>query len=184
MKNLLKQIEVLKNENATLKNEIVNIRLRDEQREIAENSQNLIINGFQDETDPKEKIISALNFVFTKSNSPLSAEAIVKEIHPIGKPSTGPSKNRTFKVKCTDKASRDTLLRNAKCLRTYEQNKQIYINADLPPLTRRENSRLRTKLRQLTSTSPNADIRLIKGELTVNGTLIDQFSLENQLFRP
>ena len=146
MKNLFKEIEELKNENVTLRNEIVNICLRDEQREIAENSQNLIINGIQDESDSKGKIISALNFVLSESNSPLSSEDVVKEIHPIGKPSAGPSKDRTFKIKCLDKASRDTILKNAKCLRNYDQNKQVYINADLPPLTRRENTRLRTKL--------------------------------------
>ena len=57
----------------------------------------------------------------------------------------------------------------------------IFMAYDLPPLTVRENNRLRDKLKELKSANPIATHKITKGKLHSNGVVVDEFNIANQL---
>ena len=88
-----------------------------------------------------------------------------------------------------DSDSRKTILKNAKLLGNCEENdsiRKVFVRCEDPPLTRKENRRLSDKLKKLKAELEPGDeetkIKLSKGKLYRNQTVIDEFNLSNQIF--
>ena len=75
------------------------------------------------------------------------------------------------------------ILAETKKLKGLKELGDIYINQDLPPMTRRENQRLRKVMKDKRLIEPQSDIVIRKGKLLVNEVQIDEFDLRNQIFR-
>ena len=58
--------------------------------------------------------------------------------------------------------------------------KRVFLKSDEPKMTRRENERLRRKRATLASTHDNVTLR--QGKLSVDGNVVDEFNLANQLY--
>ena len=71
-------------------------------------------------------------------------------------------------------------------LKSLDENnplKKVFINNDEPPLTHKENVRLRSKAYNLRlQEGEGSNIVLLKGVPSKNGAEIDRFDLSNQLF--
>ena len=132
-------------------------------------------------TDKKE-IISQ---VFKIVNDNISSERyeVTKIFEPLDN-----RKNHSAKVTFKDFESKKAIMSNCKRLGNLGHTdplKKIHIKYDDPPLTRRENKRLSDKLRKLRyeAGDDSEDIyKISKGHLLKNGTSIDEFNLNNQIF--
>ena len=88
----------------------------------------------------------------------------------------------TCKLVFNSREKKKSLLEKAKTLKEDEIFKTTFIKADLPPMTRKENYRLRCKKRELSQQHPDDEIKIVKGVLYHNMVQCDKFSLSNQLF--
>ena len=81
------------------------------------------------------------------------------------------------------------LLKDCKNLKDLPEDhvlKKVYIKNEQTPLTRKENSRLYQEFKKLQEAHQiNADnrVRLEKGKLYLNNTVVDEFNLANQIFQ-
>ena len=78
-------------------------------------------------------------------------------------------------------ATAKKIIDKAKNLKRLDTAK-IFINLDKPYHTRKEDHRLRKKKFNLIQKYPDDDIKLVKGKLFHNGSVVDKFDLNNQLF--
>ena len=101
--------------------------------------------------------------------------------HRIGKKGSRPRPVRVYFFTEYDKKAAVSRFRDLKKMDAAGELKGIFMNYDLPFLTSKENQRLRKKLKELKSENPHDNVRISRGNLYLNGTVIDQFSLENQL---
>ena len=63
--------------------------------------------------------------------------------------------------------------------------KKVFIKSEQTPLTRKENSRIYGEFKKLQETHKEDDTKIVKlekGKLYLNGDVVDEFSLTNQLF--
>lgn len=63
-----------------------------------------------------------------------------------------------------------------------DEFKDIYINYDQSPLHRSENARLRLVKNDLKNKNPGATVRILKGQVILNDTVMDKFDLRKQVF--
>ena len=85
--------------------------------------------------------------------------------------------NRPIKMTMRTKADRDSVKEKAKALKEEQAPwNNIYINKDLSPAVVAENNRLRQKMKKLKQLDENKDkeIKIVKGELKVNGNVVDK----------
>ena len=75
------------------------------------------------------------------------------------------------------------LMKETRKLKDNEHFRTVYIKNDETKLARNENYRLRQKLRALRSDHPNAQLKLEKGKLIHNSTVVDKYDINNQIFR-
>ena len=59
---------------------------------------------------------------------------------------------------------------------------KVFINNDDPPLTHKENTRLRSKAYNLRKENPESNVLIKEGILYHNTVQIDKFDLSNQIF--
>ena len=89
---------------------------------------------------------------------------------------------RAIKLNVVDKSNRNTIMKKSRELKeAAEPWKKVYINHDLHPAMVEENKRLRKKKKALQSLEENKEkeIKIEKGELKVDGEVVDS----NLLFR-
>lgn len=93
---------------------------------------------------------------------------------------------QSIKIKFNDINVKQSFMKKKMTLKSLQDNhplKRVYINNDEPPLTHKENVRLRSKAYQLRQQEgEGSTILLQKGILSKDGTEIDRFDLSNQLF--
>lgn len=97
------------------------------------------------------------------------------------------NRSRPVKIKLNQLRIRNILLRSQKDFRQSENIKNsfgtIFVNPDRTPLARKEDKRLRDKLKELRSSAPSTDKIYIKsGQLFHNSMMVDKFNIGNQLF--
>ena len=99
--------------------------------------------------------------------------------------------NFSAKVTFNDYSTKMVVIKNCKKLGTLDSEyplKKIRVRFDDPPLTRKENKRLSTKLYELRHANTDAQgdtevvYKLEKGTLLKDGVAIDEFNLNNQIF--
>ena len=82
------------------------------------------------------------------------------------------------------------VLKKSQSLKGWKENrdsslgtKDVYLNIDETPLTRKENARLRKERNRLRILEENKDKRifLTKGVLKVDDNIVDRFNIDNQL---
>lgn len=123
--------------------------------------------------------------IFSSLNSELIKEEY--EIAKIFDPKEGYT-NYTALVKFKSSDSKKKLMPHCKKLKGYEASHpffKIFIKNESTPLTRSENIRLYSEFKKLKDqheNDENTTVHLEKGKLSVNGSIVDQFSLNNQLF--
>ena len=60
--------------------------------------------------------------------------------------------------------------------------KKVFIKNDEPPMTHKENVRLRTKAYNLRQQNPDSNVTITKGVLFQDEIKIDEFNINNQIF--
>ena len=90
----------------------------------------------------------------------------------------------TAKLLLTDYNVKKSIMDNASNLRICDcvQLKKVFIKHDETKLASKENYRLRQKKRTLKAQLPDADLKIEKGKLMQDGSEIDKFDLNNQIF--
>ena len=181
------KIEVLQNDNHTLKNTIL------EQQKFLEGMRrdkvksNVFISGLPSshkigEDDVTNKSV-ILEHLITYINSEMTSDNY--KVIKIFEPTEGRTKY-SAKVAFNDYATKMSLINNCKKLGTLNDDdplKKVRVRFDDPPLTRQENRRLSSKLYQLRQANTDESIlKLEKGKLLKDGVVIDEFNLINQVF--
>lgn len=80
---------------------------------------------------------------------------------------------RIVKVVTRSVHERNAVLKKCKLLRGRPEFTDVYIDSDKCFLDRRENDRLRKKVKLLRSENPNKQVRLFKGKILVDGDEVD-----------
>ena len=94
-------------------------------------------------------------------------------------------KCHSIKVCFHNKEKKDSIMEKKVSLNSLEDDhplKTVYIKNDQPPLTNKENNRLRDKARTIKNNNPNDTIKIDKGKLYHNNNVVDSFNLANQIF--
>jgi hypothetical protein len=135
---------------------------------------NLIISGYlETKPDRLEDIKEILSTI-------AGQEIIPKRVQRLGT-SLNRTTPRQLLVVLADVEKRNAVLVKAKTLKDNIDFKGVYLNADEPPMTRKENARLRKKAYDYRKLHPNSKIYIKKGKLYMNEDVIDNFNLQNQL---
>lgn len=87
----------------------------------------------------------------------------------------------SLKIHFSDENDVKEIMSKAKELKTFNRGK-IYINFDEPYYTRKENLRIRKKKYELIDKYKDDEIKILKGKLYHNNSVVDQFNLSNQIF--
>ena len=87
----------------------------------------------------------------------------------------------TIKLNFKDELLIKDIFDNSTKLKDFTSAK-IFINTDKPYHTRKDGNRLRKKKYEFGQLHPDDDIKIEKGKLYHNGTIIDKFDLNNQFF--
>ena len=133
----------------------------------------LVVNGREYESDTAK-----LEAIFGHMDC---ANLLLVEHKVLNMPVRDGSTTHTLKVQFDDKNNAKTLIEKAKGLKTFDAAK-IFINYDEPFISRKEHNRLRKKKYDLTQDNPDDNIKISKGKLLHNNTVVDRFDLSNQLF--
>lgn len=160
-----------------------------EKQEITNRNSNLIFTNIPEssvsyEGNEIESELEKLN-VICKSISPEFNDTDIVSIFRLGM-SSNRSRPRPLKVIFRDSVSRNRIFYNQRSIRNNVVKtffSQVFVNKDLPPLTRKEESRLRDVARTLRSSSSADDnIYVKRGKLFKNHEIIDQIDIGKQLF--
>ena len=145
-----------------------------------ERSRNIIISGLSEEdiqssSTPLHNDVSKVNSLFRNIgindiiiNSPSQLQRIGKD--------PNNEKKRFLKITLADYKTRERIIENARKLKDLpEPWNKIFINRDYHPVYQKEHNRLRKKFNEIRRNASNTDdIKLIKGELFVNKTVVDR----------
>ena len=185
--NLLKkEILELRTSNEMMKNVIISQQLQIEKMELDKRACNLIIHGVQEATAKLpdkhmvDNILETIRSNCTDSDPPTKFE--VTNLRRIGKHING-TKPRPIVLTLTNRDNKNLILKKSKSLRNVPGFSNVYLSADLPDLTRRENGRLRMAFKQLKDSSSESSVLLRSGKLSIDGRIVDSFNIKNQLFR-
>ena len=131
-------------------------------------------NTEEENTDDNSKIKSILSYIGYESNE--------NDFELYRIPSNNPEmSSHKVKLKFLDTNKANDIISKAKKLKYLESTK-IFIKYEEPYFTRKENDRLRKARYELSQANPNDNIKLAKGKLVHNGTIVDKFDLNNQIF--
>ena len=96
-------------------------------------------------------------------------------------PAQNGKSTHTLKVQFLNEEIVKDIIPKAKGLKSFDKGK-VYINYDEPFYSRKENLRLRKKKYNLLEKHPNDVVKIAKGKLYHNDTIVDRFNISNQLF--
>ena len=167
----------------TLKKVVCNQQLFLEKLQRKDLANNLIINGLPitDITlgdtliaEPDDKVNAVLSII----GVPLSKDNYILTKFPLVEG------RDTFSVKLTidDIGTKNSILQNARKLKSTESLQKVYIKNDETRLARSENYRLRDKARKLRIQFPDTVVKIEKGKLLRDGVICDKFDINNQIF--
>lgn len=171
-----------------LKEIILKQQLIFEKRETSDRLSNLILTGIPEDTiqtssvtlatdnDKIESLCETVIDDFDYQSSILSCTRVGYK---------KPNKTRPLKVTFGRMQARNSLLYDQKSFRENSSSWhcKVYVNKDLPYLTRMEEKRLRNRLKdEKGNLLPSETLSLKRGKLSKNSTVIDQFDIGNQLF--
>ena len=91
----------------------------------------------------------------------------------------------SVKISMKDVTTKRSILKNTRKIKALPDThfmKKVFIKSDQPPLTRKENDRLRKKARDLRSQHPGSMVSIQKGTLYKDNVKVDYFDLDNQIF--
>jgi hypothetical protein len=130
-------------------------------------------------TDDVEKISYLCREICDFDSSP------IEKCFRIGKNQS--QRNRLLRVKFDEVGIRNSVLRSQRALREdqsiSEKFGKIYINPDRTDLSRKEDKRLREKMKEIKASSSNpSDVFIRAGKLYVKSEIVDQSDIANQLF--
>jgi hypothetical protein len=176
LKPLTLRINKLENDNELLRKAITNQSLTTERSEISARSCNIIIRGMTEEQDETidQKCKGILKLLLDKDVTDFKATRL-------GKVNSSRTQPRQVKVILASKDIRDKTLANGKKLRQSPAYADVFVNGDEPPLSRKENHRLRLKAKELREHSTES-VYIKRGQLFCGSTVVDTFDLGNQLF--
>lgn len=191
---LQETITSLMKKNESLEELVVKQQIQIENLERENRAKNIIVSGIPegdlrvvDENGITTTIKDDLNkvlHVLTLTGPAFSPDKL-KKVQRLGKLKSGQDQTqrpRLLKVKMDSVDSLYPILASTKDFRNRPELKGIYINQDRPPLTRKEDKRLRDALRAKRAEFPNSKIFIKSGKLFVDNTAVDQHDLRNQLF--
>lgn len=138
-----------------------------------------IIHGIPESTGPNENLNDIVKKIIHKTNVDIESS----DVSPIriGKRGKAP---RPVKIKFKSEKIKKEVVDKARTeLPKDPETKHIYLNYDQGLLTRKENARLRAKLKNLRTAYPDKETKIFKGHLLVNGVSVDSFHLKNQVFQ-
>ena len=130
---------------------------------------------------PEEKVTNILQ---TIDGSITSEDFKVVYSFPVFTTNDG-CRQHSIKISFHDKEKKDTIMEKKTNLKNLNDNdplKKVYIKNDQPPLTNKENNRLRVKAREIRNANPDDIVKIDKGKLYHNNIVVDEFNLANQIF--
>ena len=173
LSNQNKQINMLK----TVIRQQQNALLEFKRKEL---NTNIIIHGIPErESSGPADDIKSVQEIFSEIE--VANDIIPSSQHRLGKPNFAQGKPRPLKVVLHSTEQRNKVLQNAKNLRSTTAFKTVFINRDEPKEDRIENNRLRSALKEQKKTNP--EVKLIRGKLMLQDTVLDYFDPLRQLFR-
>ena len=182
------KIEGLEKTIVMLKKVIVNQQKYMEQLQRSQLANNMMISGIPDtplvlEDAEKNTTEEKVEAILHELNHDLSADDYtVKIFDPYTKLDGTITHSAKVTFKCVD--TKKATLTNAKSFKEKEDQffKSVYCKNDETKLARDENYRLRKKAKAIREEFPREDVKIEKGILRRNGTQVDAFDLNNQLF--
>ena len=175
-----KEIASLRQENSELKRAMQSQHLALLQTKREMGYKNLIFTGIPENTT--ESTSDTINKILCDEKI-IENPVTIKNAVRLGR-NTG-TFPRLLKITFKSRDDRDRILKNGAKLRNSRDviRKKIYINPDLPTEDRRENKRLRLKMKELRQQHPSDTFVLRKGILSHNGEEIDRSDPTKYLFR-
>ena len=174
----------LKQENKSIKKLLLNQQLQIENIEGENRACSFIVSGIiesDSQSNDERAVVNICSRIMSDANLNGVDENNIVSSNRLGKKQIN-GKPRAIKVTFNSKSCRDSILRHSGQLRSAADYKGVYINPDESPLTRKENARLRQKKKLLLNNKAEGDnIRLQRGVLLKNDSVIDRFDIKNQL---
>ena len=184
--SLEKRIDILEKEDtnkseqiAQLTDTVTNIQRALNTIDSKERSKNIIIWGLTEDAITIDGVtlsndMAKTKFIFKTIGLSESVTELPFTLHRIGK-ETG-EKRRSLKIILKDNKIREIIMKNAPKLKNLSAPlNKIYINRDTHPVYQKEHQRLRRKCNELKKQRQDPEnVKLIKGELTVDGVMIDK----------
>ena len=151
---------------------------------------NLILSGVKYQHG--EILVNKISFIFAKMSLNYDIQQKIEDIYRLGsKPDDTENDYRQIMIKFKTNKDKYEILRCSKLLKNWRDDKDtslgtrnIYINPDESPMTRKENARLRKERDRLRNLDENAGKKIVihKGKLKVDNIVHDELNIENQLF--
>lgn len=142
-------------------------RLKEARQELA---QNVVITGLPEaDSETTDQLAVKIDSVFSAvkvEEVSSSARSFCRVGRPNGK--------RVIKITMKSRDHRNLLLSNARLLRNNPVFQGVYVGADRCYLDRQESARLRLRAKSMRSEFPNSEVRLTKGKLMLDGTVVDK----------
>jgi hypothetical protein len=191
LKQLGSEIKSLKSENLNLKGILLKQQIQLENMEKQSRRCNFIVSGIKDsnnsnhDTTVIQKLITTLSQPHKSLNEQdkVPTSESFKHSTRLGSYDVNQPYSRLIKVTMSNSDSAWKIIVNAKDLKKHPEFKGVYISPDDPPLTRKENGRLRQSLKSAKIDNPDSTCYIKRGELFKDNEVIDHFDLRNQLFR-
>ena len=163
----------------TMKTTIIEQALCIERYEKERRANCAIIYGIPEATDSTENLNDKIIDILQKTEVYFNSS----EVFPvrIGKKGKNP---RPVKITLKSEATKKEVV--AKAREKFPKKpelKSIFINYDQSPLTRKENLRLREKMKSLRVEHPQKEIKISNGLLLMDGLVVDKFDLRTQVFQ-
>ena len=140
----------------------------------------LHVNG-EDTEDATKKVMFILKFI---DNSITDNSFVLQKAFPIFKNHEG-KEVQSIKITFNDLEVKQTLMKKKVQLRDLPLThplKKVFLKNDEPPMTHKENVRLRTKAFNLRQQNTESEIVIKKGILYQDNVKIDEFDINNQIF--
>lgn len=136
---------------------------------------NLIIYGL----DEDDKVDDTLKDIFKATDT---CSTNIDYSMRVGKSVPDATRPRPLKVIMKSVSSKRNALNNAKKLRNFPEFDNVYLNADETFIERKENQRLRNKVKDIKLTSPTSAVFIRKGNVMKDNVIVDSFQpIKHQL---
>ena len=173
-----KEIEALKAQQIGVAAEVDSLAFTFHQQMKKDIARNIVISGIKEDED-EDELPTGVHEVLEKLDC---AGGEIVQHSRVGKSQN--NKPRLLKISFRFLHDKIKAVRNASNLRADARFQGVYVNSDFTFAERQERKRLRDKSVKLKNENPAAEVLLRRGNLLVDGDIVDVVSPHRLLFRP